>query len=328
MNFRSIADLQHIILTRIHTIPPDVDIVVGIARSGMLPATMIALALNVPLAEMTTFSAGTILGMGRTRRVKRMELNFADVRHALIVDDSSDTGASIQEARATLSPIAGAIKMTFCAIYGRPGISVADLTFEQVPHPRVFEWNVMHHSLLERSCVDIDGILCHDPSADENDDGAAYLAFLEQARTRLLPTKAIGTLVTSRLEKYRPQTETWLKKHGISYGSLIMLDLPDAATRRKQQAHGTFKGGYYRKSTAELFIESELNQAVEIARISGKPVLSMEGPIMCYPNDLSAIAALQRVRRLVEAKRYRSLAGRIAKRLLGEHAEMMKKLIS
>jgi uncharacterized HAD superfamily protein/hypoxanthine phosphoribosyltransferase len=330
VNFRSVQDMHRAILTNLHMIPGDVDIVVGIARSGMLPATIVALSLNVPLAEMTTFAKGEILGSGNTRRVKQMNLCFADVRHALIVDDSSDTGTSMQEARNRLSQLPKSIKLTFCTIYGRPGqTSVADITFEMVAQPRVFEWNVMHHGALEYACVDIDGVLCHDPSRDENDDGQAYLAFLEHARPRLIPSKMIGSLVTSRLEKYRPQTEAWLNKHGVRYKRLVMLNLPDAETRRRFRAHALFKGEYYRNSNAELFIESELHQAMAIVKISGKPVLSIEGPVMCHPDNLSVVAALQQIRGVaLSQRRYRDLARRLAKRLLGRHAAKLKRLVN
>ncbi|TIT90581.1 MAG: phosphoribosyltransferase, partial [Mesorhizobium sp.] len=57
-----------------------------------------------------------------------------------------------------------------------------DIVFEVVPHPRMFQWNFMHHVFLEQCCVDIDGVLCLDPTADENDDGPAYEKFLTEAR--------------------------------------------------------------------------------------------------------------------------------------------------
>jgi uncharacterized HAD superfamily protein len=74
----------------------------------------------------------------------------------------------------------------------------------------------MHHGhLLKYCCVDIDGVLCLDPTDCQNDDGAAYEKFLEEAVPMLAPTRPIGALVTSRLEKYRGLTEKWLAKHVI-----------------------------------------------------------------------------------------------------------------
>ncbi|MBI1687015.1 phosphoribosyltransferase family protein [Caulobacter hibisci] len=314
MHFRSIADLHADILSGLHKIPRDVDVVVGVARSGMLPATMIALALNVPLAEMNSFAHGRLLGSGKTRRVKRMNVDFEDVRHALVVDDSIDTGGSMLEARAVLAPLADRIKFTFLAAYGvKADPAPADVILATVPQPRVFEWNALHHAILSRACVDIDGVLCHDPTDEENDDGERYLRFLTQARPRTIPTKKIASLVTSRLEKYRPETEAWLKANGVEYGELIMLDLPTAEERRRAGVHGSFKGEYYKRSKAEIFIESELAQAQTIANISGKPVLSLEGPVMCEPGNLSPVRLAARA---IHRSPLRKLVSKIKWRLV------------
>ena len=85
--------------------------------------------------------------------------------------------------RGPLPDIDQEVRVTFLAVYGpRATHPDADLVLEVVPHPRVFEWNVMHHRVLENSCVDIDGTLCHDPTSEENDDGERYDAFLAPAR--------------------------------------------------------------------------------------------------------------------------------------------------
>lgn len=72
--------------------------------------------------------------------------------------------------------------------------------------PRVFEWNVLHHPVLNDACVDIDGVLCRDPTPAENDDGRKYREFLSTVEPTIVPGQRIGHLVTSRLEQYRPKT--------------------------------------------------------------------------------------------------------------------------
>lgn len=72
---------------------------------------------------------------------------------------------------------------------------------------------------------------------------------------RYLPSHPIKALVTSRLEKYRPETEEWLRRHGVVYEQLIMLDLPSAAERRQAGVAWIAQGGYYRTSSARLVIE-------------------------------------------------------------------------
>ena len=318
MQFRSIADLNRDVLAGLGTLPRDIDVVVGIPRSGMLPATLIALALNLPLAELESFADGRLLGVGKTRRAASTDRGFDDVNHVLVVDDSVHEGNAMRDARRRMEPLKDRFRITYCAIYGAARSPAVDFVFESVPHPRVFEWNVMHHSILERACVDIDGVLCSDPSASENDDGAAYLSFLRNARPRFIPTHRIGELVTSRLEKYRAETEEWLAGQGVRFGRLVMLDLPSGEERRRLGAHAEFKGNHYRGSKAELFIESELRQAVEIARLSGKPVLSMEGPVMCEPADPSPLAIAERVR--FRTRRGRTALLRMLRSLLGPNA--------
>jgi uncharacterized HAD superfamily protein len=49
-----------------------------------------------------------------------------------------------------------------------------------------------------------------------------------------IPGSKIGTIVTSRLEKYRIQTET-LEANNIKYNDLVMLDLPNMETRQQSR---------------------------------------------------------------------------------------------
>ena len=304
MNFRTIGDLHRDIVRNLHRLPTDIDAVVGIPRSGILAGSMVALALNRPLGDLEGFAEGRMLASGSTRRSDALERSILDFRHVLVVDDSTRTGNAMVEARQRLTAVSSRTKLTFCVIYGVPDMPPAvDLCLEVVPELRLFEWNVMHHPILAKACLDIDGVLCHDPLESQNDDGRAYLDFIANASSLHLPSRPIGTLVTSRLTKYRAQTEDWLGRHNVHYDRLVMLDLPDAETRRRMQAHGRFKGEYYRDCDATFFIESELSQAQQIAAISGKPVLSLEGPVMCNPNALSPISIIQQVRRPHMAKR-------------------------
>ncbi|MDB5456968.1 MAG: phosphoribosyltransferase [Caulobacter sp.] len=287
MHYRSIADLNATITRNLRQIPHDIDLVVGIPRSGLIPANMISLALNLPLADFEGFLQGRILAKGRTRALNSLTMEPGRPRKVLVVDDSINSGGSMLEARQKLAAAGLEDAAVFCAVYGlRDAHPEADLVLETVPRPRMFQWNLMHHKFLADACLDIDGVLCVDPSDDENDDGPGYEAFLSNARPFLRPTQKVGHLVTSRLEKYRGATQAWLAAAGIDYGKLWMLDLPDAKARRRLGAHGRFKAGVYAELDATLFIESEERQAVEIARLSRKPVLSIETQTILYPDQL------------------------------------------
>lgn len=299
MNYRSLADLNDAIITNLHRLPRNIDLVVGIPRSGLLAANLLSLVSNIPLTDLDSFLEGRIYSSGATKRTERLDRGFEEMRRILVLDDSILYGGSMRNARARIAEAGVQGEILFAAVYGlKASHPEVDIIFEQVTHPRIFQWNFMHHSLLEQACVDIDGVLCLDPNQQENDDGEAYSRFLSEALPLHTTTRKIGWLVTSRLEKYRDLTEAWLKNQGIEYGELIMLDLPSAEERRRQSAHSSFKAEFYRKAPSTLFIESEARQADVIARLSGKPVLCVETHQIHFPDPLSPLAVQQRMRNL------------------------------
>jgi hypothetical protein len=141
-------------------------------------------------------------------------------------------------------------------VYVAPGAQKhVDLYCDTVALPRCFEWNLMHHKLfLSHICMDVDGVLCRDPSEDENDDGPRYRRFVTSAQPFYLPTHPVGWLVTSRLEKYRRETVEWLACHGVEYGKLIMMEYPDMKARQAANTYAQFKAATYLKTGAWLFV--------------------------------------------------------------------------
>jgi uncharacterized HAD superfamily protein len=186
-------------------------------------------------------------------------------------------GTAMTEARSKVAHLSAKRHHIFASVYGSyEHHEEADFVLDVVPWPRMFQWNFMHHKFLEQSCVDIDGVLCVDPTDTENDDGDAYRKSLAEAIPLHGPTRRIGYLVTSRLEKYRSLTEAWLAQSGIEYGELIMLNLPSKQERQRLGIYGSFKADFYRSCGTVLFIESEKEQALQIAALSRKPALCTE----------------------------------------------------
>jgi uncharacterized HAD superfamily protein len=276
MQFRSLSDLSRTIRDNLYKIPRDVDLIVGIPRSGVLAGVTLGLMLNLPVVDLETFLANGPVKGGERAKLSRSSIAHAhDAKQPLVFDDSIATGSALGRVKARIQEILPGKQMLFGAVYATQArVKDVDIFLEVVPTPRVFEWNVMHHVFLEQACVDIDGVLCVDPSQRENDDGELYLKFLREARPLVVPTRKVGFLVTSRLEKYRKETETWMSAHGVHYNELLMLDLPSAAERRRMMAHAKFKASVYKGiADAPLFIESERQQAAEISHLSGKAVL-------------------------------------------------------
>ncbi len=276
MFFKSVADLNADIISNLWRIPRDITVVAAVPRSGMLPATLIALYLNLPLVDFAGLLSGRVFEHGkRSVRVTPSNDEIKSTR-ALIVDDSVLTGQQIETVKATLCKHDALRNSLLCAPYVVPTASKkVDIYFDTVPHPRVFEWNVMHHSVITESCIDIDGILCEDPTDHENDDGEHYERFLNNASPRLLPSMEIGWLISCRLQRFREQTVGWLRRNQVRYRTLILMDVPSKAARLAGQPHGVWKGRVYRTVPAKLFIESCARQAPDIARIAKKPVLCL-----------------------------------------------------
>lgn len=275
MEFISVSELNSDIINNMYKIPRDIDIVVGVPRSGMLPASLIALYLNKALCDLDSFVGGGVYSHGTTKAISALVENMSDVKKALIVEDSSASGTSMKRTKEKLCDIEKNIQCIYMAVYVTKKVEkLVDISCRIVEIPRIFEWNFMHHHILKEACVDIDGVLCIDPSQEENDDGDKYIHFIRNAKPKYIPTARIGWIVTSRLEKYRNDTEKWLRKWGIEYDHLCMLNLKTADERRRLGNHAAFKAEIFGKAKeATWFIESEEEQAKEIARLTGKQVL-------------------------------------------------------
>lgn len=300
MNYKSIADLNTDIIQGLHLLPDDVDLIVGIPRSGMLAASILATHSHLPLIDVDGFLQGRPAWFGRTKRKRGTEKveawrNSQDAKNPLLFDDSVHSGLSIEDALQSVHQLDPNKKFTTGSVYVKPeSENKIDLYFKKLDLPRIFEWNLMHHVILSQSCVDIDGVLCRDPSSEENDDGPKYIDFIMNVQARHSPSIDIGWLVTSRLEKYRKETEQWLKNNNIKYNNLLMLDLGSAEERRKLGIHASFKAKSYKKSQARLFIESSYRQSVDIAKLSGKCVLCYETGQMVWPDGIKSIMAKQK----------------------------------
>jgi len=276
MNYKNYSDLNVDISEEIYKVPSNSELIIGIPRSGMVPAYMIAAHLNLPVVTLNEFLSGHRGSVG-TRPIR---VDLDNIKNILVVDDSVNTGNATKEAKKDLASFTDNFDFTFCAIYSATKeTQFVDFYFKHISQPRVFQWNYKNHILNTRSCYDIDGVLCHDPSDDQNDDGERYIDFILNAPPLFIPSRYIPCLVTSRLEKYRKETEDWLNKHDIKWGELIMLNLASAEERRKLRIHGKFKGEVFSNREEAFFIESNWKQAKEIFRIAQKPVF-------CTHNDV------------------------------------------
>lgn len=267
LSVRSVADLNLAIVSNLHRLDRKAfDVVVGIPRSGMIPASLIATHLQKPLADVQSFANGLAWGKSGVPQ--------SAGGRVLLVDDTTNKGGAMARACAVIRHRAAGI--TRFAVYGPYQVedpqSVCDIWCEVVHGPRAFQWNMFRHIRMDRWCFDFDGVLCRDPTKEENDDGERYLRFIETAEPLFIPTRPIGHIVTGRLEKYRAATDAWLQRYGITYQSMTMMQFATKADRMAAGGRGQWKADKFNRIGAEFFIESDPKQAGIIAKLSGLPV--------------------------------------------------------
>ena len=273
-NYISFNDLFFTIRKNLDKVPKNIDLIVGVPRSGMIPAYTIGLYLNKKVCTLDNFLSNNIPSNGE-RTLDEIHL----YKNILIVDDSINTGSANRILMKKLSSVNMSEKVikTLAVYATKISCNKVDYFFEIVDTPRIFEWNYLNHPQSNKWCFDIDGVLCVDPTEEENDDGEKYRKFLLNARPLFIPKYTIYALVTSRLDKYRKETECWLNKNGVKYEHLYMLNLSNKYERQKLNAHGKFKAGVYKNlKETTLFIESSTKQAREISLLTGKPCMSVE----------------------------------------------------
>ncbi len=270
LNYKTYQDLISDIKVNIYKIPTDIDLIVGIPRSGMIPAYMIGLMLSKQVCSLYEFLSEDFKN-NTTRRIKFS----GEIKNVLFVDDSILSGSAALETKKLVmnSGLDKKYNIKYMAIYYKTNDykKVIDIALTQINTPRIFQWNYLNHTFLQDAAFDIDGVLCKDPLAEENDDGSKYTHFILNAKPLFIPQYKIPYIITSRLEKYRLETEEWLCKNNVKYDKLIMLSGYSAEERRKLNLHAKFKAEQYKKLTdIQLFIESDKKQAEEIAKLTGK----------------------------------------------------------
>ncbi len=96
-----------------------------------------------------------------------------------LLDESVNLGQAMPRVREQLQAAHLPHDITFGTVYATPeSCHLIDFHFDVVPSYRVFQGKLMHHNLLKRCCMDIDDVLCRDPTTAENDNGPCYEEFL------------------------------------------------------------------------------------------------------------------------------------------------------
>jgi hypoxanthine phosphoribosyltransferase len=258
---------------RISRTVPMCDVVVGIPRSGLLPATIIATRLGLPLSTVDLFPE--VVWQSGAFRSK-----LKNTRNILLVDDSISTGAALKAAIDTLREKNQDIQIITCALFVTDIAKHAvDVYYEIVHPPRLFEWNLLH-AKRGTLAVDMDGVLCEDVAPGLSSQEDLYKAWIENPRPYLIPHFKIDYIITNRLDTYRPQTEAWLQLHGVEYGELVMA-------RSKEDTYGSkHKIDAVRARCPDIVWESSYDDSLRVWKHTKIPTLCFDRMIM-FPQFVS-----------------------------------------
>lgn len=276
LKFRGTADLHHYVLRGLPLLPPDLDLVVAVPRSGFIPASLISTYLDLPLTDVDGFLAGHLLrSASRSEVADATSPSGRDVvrraRSVLIIDDSVGHGTEMRRVRQRLEAAAEGRSLHFATVFANPAAaSVVDVAFEFLPTGRYFSWNAMHHDGLSTAGIDADGLLWAAGGAPA--DRAPPLIWR--------PSVEVGWIVTRRGEAERKVTEAWLASHEIRFQRLVM----PASTLASRAEEVTFKARAYRQSGSHLMLTDAREQAETIAARTGLPVLAVSAQRMSTPS--------------------------------------------
>src|ERR1035437_2702955 len=245
-------------------LPPDLDGVVAIARSGLIPGTILATHLHVPLWSVSRTEGILWLGTGgRMGPDASTPMPAAPTpRHVLLLDDTAALGREMPRNTATVQSRWPGVRITRAVIYCAPAArSAVDLCAARLPGSHYLEWNWENAGHGQRCAYDFDGILCRDFTAAECADEATYRAVMAFISPKFLPRRTpVPLIVTARPESTRALTEDWLDRHGVRGERLVMRDFAIDPSRGWTRHLAEYKAWHYDRSGCILFAESDVAQ--------------------------------------------------------------------
>lgn len=253
-------------------LPHDIDGVVGVARSGLMAASLIAARLHLPLWTVTR-SEGIVWPGGGFR----MGADGEPIpNHVVLIDDTIATGREMRALPDAVRERWPGIKLTRAVVYAAPDkMGLVDYCARSYPGPHYLAWNWQNAGHGERCGYDFDGILCRDFTSDECLENGRYKERMGKIESLYLPRRStIPLIVTARHQAFETETKAWIERHGLKVDRLVMRDWGEpSADIGDIEKIIAFKAEAYADSDCTLFAESDSVQAEAIAKASRKPVL-------------------------------------------------------
>lgn len=258
-------------------LPNEYDVIIGIPRAGLIPATILAETWGRPLSTPDDF-VHDVLWQSERDAVHKVS-DVQRVRKVLLVDDTLQRGEAMTEARDMIAWYKPDVEVQMASLFSSAkGSEMGVASFQEKKPSEVLEWNFMSSWCGYRGLpsTDFDGVLCEDyPRAfhgtPETRENVAYLGWLLGAKPYLAFPR-FDSVVTSRFERFRPETEEWLEKHRVQCERVVMM--PDGMVRTFENVV-KFKAAALRAFGSSWYLESSDAIASAVKRLSGIPVLSV-----------------------------------------------------
>ncbi len=243
------------------------DIIIGIPRSGLLVANIIALKLGKPLSTPDLFC-------NKHTWISKSVKSIDQLKKILLVDDSMYSGKSLQDACNMLKACNPSLDITTAALIVTNNTQTSvDIYHKVLPKKRLFEWNILH-SKKGSIASDLDGVICENcpPGYDSNED--TYREWIKTAKHYCIPSFEIDVIISCRLEHYRKDTEEWLNRHGVKYKKLVLWNLDSKNERKGQNAR--YKVKELLSIKPDFFWESSLAESEYIWEKTKIPTLCFD----------------------------------------------------
>jgi hypothetical protein len=264
--FISIAEFHRDLRAVALALPRNARGVAGVPRGGLLAAAYVSSLLNLPLYSLNANGLRLLSSSGR----RLQESTFA-TGPLVVMDDDIYSGFTLRDAVANLQGeyiTAAAYQVTFT-------YHPANIVARQFPVTWLREWSMFSTGkwFNSRAATDFDGILCHDCTPEEDDDGRKYRRFLRTAKPLYgFQPFEIPLIVTARREAYRAETEAWLAANGLHAQRLVMGPWKSLKQRTVEKVI-RLKARAWEESGLKFFIESDPYQAAAIAALVPRPVI-------------------------------------------------------
>jgi len=259
--------------------------IIGIPRSGMLLATMLSEELHIGVCSYNEFLDNLGQEFVFYRHGKR-PIEHPSTETYLVVDDSCYNGSCGNYVRALRDLFPNKKFISYvgylegpCRLY-KPDLWMCDIRKEALNDPELpvalYYYNILDNYWNFKYLFDIDGVVCLDPPSDQNIE--LYEEYLNKPiplHIPFTPSNNSLSFCTYRLEKYRSQTESFLRAQNLSIKDLYMYNAETISERNKVSS-STYKGLIYKNNNYKIFIESNDKEAQEICEISKKPVFCYE----------------------------------------------------